>query len=187
MMAYARTSLRAEKRALREKMRAMGFGHGEIAAELARRYRFRPRAAWREAHGWSLKEAAARINAHSGEVGLDPGGIAAMTAAHLCEHENWPGEGPEPSGRRPTPYLLSLLAAVYGCEVADLLDVADYEHMRPADRLILDKAAPPDGQRGNPAVSAQTGWDLSVQPGHGEPGLDRAGARGTGSDPQALI
>jgi hypothetical protein len=38
MMAYARTSLRAEKRALREKMRAMGFGHGEIAAELARRY-----------------------------------------------------------------------------------------------------------------------------------------------------
>jgi len=61
---------------------------------------------------------------------------------------------------------------VYGCEVADLLDVADYEHMRPADRLILDKAAPPDGQRGNPAVSAQTGWDLSVQPGHGEPGLD---------------
>ena len=61
MMAYAKTSLRAEKRALREKMRAMGLGHREIAAELARRYRFRPRAAWREAYGWSLKEAAARI------------------------------------------------------------------------------------------------------------------------------
>jgi hypothetical protein len=122
-MAYARTSLRAEKRARREKMRAMGLGHREIAAEFARRYRFRPRAAWREAHGWSLKEAAARINAHSGEVGLDPGGIAAMTAAHLCEHENWPGPGPEPSGRRPTPYLLALLAAVYGCASTDLVDL----------------------------------------------------------------
>src|SRR6266699_2634019 len=89
-MAYAKTSLRAEKRALRDKMRAMGLGYPEIAAELARRYRFRPRAAWREAYGWSLKEAADRINAHSGEVGLDPGGIAAMTAAHLCEREHLP-------------------------------------------------------------------------------------------------
>ena len=34
-------------------------------------------AAWREACGWSLKEAAARVSAHSGEVGLDPGAIAA--------------------------------------------------------------------------------------------------------------
>lgn len=138
-MAYAKTSMRAEKRALREKMRAIGLGYPEIAAELARRYRFRPRAAWREAYGWSLKEAAARINAHSGEVGLDPGGVAAMTAAHLCEHENWPGHGPEPSGRRPTPYLLALLAAVYGCAVTDLIDLADREHLPPADLLILDK------------------------------------------------
>ena len=112
MVAYAKTSLRAEKRALREKMRAMGLGYREIAAEMARRYRLRPRAAWREAYGWSLKDAAARINAHSGEVGLDPAGVAAMTAAHPCEHENWPGPGPEPSGRRPTRYLLALLAAV---------------------------------------------------------------------------
>jgi hypothetical protein len=138
MMAYAKTSLRAEKRALREKMRAMGFGYREIAAELARRYRFRPRAAWREAYGWSLKEAAARINAHSGDIGLDPGGIAAMTAAHLCEHENWPGHGLTPTGRKPTPYLLALLAAVNGCAVLDLVDLADREHLPPADLLILD-------------------------------------------------
>jgi hypothetical protein len=67
-----------------------------------------------------------------------------MTAAHLSEHENWPGQGHEPTGRRPTPYLLSLLAAVYGCAVQELLDVADYEHMPPADRLILDKTTPGD-------------------------------------------
>jgi len=160
MMAYARTSLRAEKRALREKMRAMGLGHREIAAELARRYRFRPRAAWREAHGWSLKEAAARINAHSGEVGLDPGGIAAMTAAHLCEHENWPGHGPEPSGRRPTPYLLALLAAVYGCAATDLVDLDDREHMPPADLLVLDTYRP-----GQPGTSTQLTAEPASRPG----------------------
>lgn len=137
-MAYAKTSLRAEKNALREKMRAMGLGHREIAAELARRYRFRPRAAWREAHGWSLKDTAARINDHSGKIGLDPGGTAAMTAAHLCEYENWPGHNSEPSGRRPTPYLLALLATVYGCAATDLVDLDDREHMRPADLLVLE-------------------------------------------------
>jgi len=153
MMAYAKTSLRAEKRALRDKMRAMGLGYPEIAAELARRYRFRPRAAWREAYGWSLKEAAARINTHSGEVGLDPGGIAAMTAAHLCEHENWPGHGPEPSGRRPTPYLLALLAAVYGCTVTNLIDVADREHLPPADLLIVDTYSPSHAGRADGPAS----------------------------------
>jgi hypothetical protein len=164
MVAYAKTSVRAEKRALREKMRAMGLGYREIAAELARRYRFRPRAAWREAYGWSLKEAAARINAHSGEVGLDPGGIAAMTAAHLCEHENWPGHGPEPSGRRPTPYLLARLAAVYGCAVTDLIDLDDRQHLPPADLLILDTYA----QKAPAAVNhpLAPSAPLSVQPSH---------------------
>ena len=45
-----------------------------------------------------------------------------MTASHLCEYENWPGPGPELSGRRPTPYLLALLAAVYNCGATDLID-----------------------------------------------------------------
>lgn len=55
------------------------------------------------------------------------------------------------TGRRPTPYLLSLLAAVYDCTVADLLDLADYEHMRPADLLILGKTADPDGEHRTPS------------------------------------
>ena len=138
-MPYAKTSLRKEKRGLREKMRGMGLDYRDIAAEFARRYRLRPRAAWREAYGWSLQETADRINEFRGDIGLDPGGFAGMTASHLCEHENWPGHGPEPSGRRPTPYLLSLLAAVYGCAVTDLVDLADREHLPPAHLLILDK------------------------------------------------
>jgi hypothetical protein len=101
-MPYAKTSLRKEKRELREKMRAMGLDYRDIAAEFGRRYRLRPRAAWREAYGWSLQEAADRINEFRGDVGLDPGGFAGMTAPHLCEYENWPGHGPQLSGRLPT-------------------------------------------------------------------------------------
>jgi hypothetical protein len=138
-MPYAKTSLRKEKRDLREKMRSMGLGYREIAAEFARRYNLRPRAAWRDAYGWSLQDSADRINEFRGDTGLDPGGFAGMTAPHLSEYENWPGLGPKPSGRRPTPYLLAVLASVYDCSVDDLIDLADREHLPPADLLILDK------------------------------------------------
>ena len=137
-MPYARTSERAERRALQEKMRARGLSHRQIAFEFGRRYGMRPRAAWRHAHGWSLKQAAHRITAYATQAGVDPdGSTVAMTGPHLCEVEAWPGYGTKPSGRRPTPYLLSLLAAAYDCATADLLDLADYEHIRPADLLVL--------------------------------------------------
>jgi hypothetical protein len=119
-------------------MHAQGSSDGEIAAEFARRYGLRPRAAWRSAFGWSLTEAAERINSYAANTGLGGGSTVAMTAAHLCEHESWPGQGSAPSGRRPTPYLLSLLAAVYGCAVAELLDQADYAQMPSGDRLVFD-------------------------------------------------
>lgn len=138
-MPYAKTSLRKQKRDLREHMRAKGLDHRDIAAEFARRYNLRPRAAWREAHGWSLQQTADRINEFRGSVGLDSGGFAGMTAPHLCEHENWPGHGAQPSGRRPTPYLLAVLATVYDCDVTELIDLSDREHFPPSDLLILDK------------------------------------------------
>lgn len=155
--------VRADKRALREKMRAMGLDYREIGAELARRYRLRPRTAWREAYGWSLNEAARRINDHTGDIGLDPGGISSMSASHLCEYEAWPGQAPKqsgrkPDGRRPTPYLLALLAAVYGCAVLELIDVADREHLPPGDLLVLDKysqARPVPGRRAPTTVPHQ--------------------------------
>jgi hypothetical protein len=151
-VAYAKTSLRREKRELREKMRGMGLDYRDIAAEFARRYNLRPRAAWREAYGWSLQDAAARINGFTGETGLDPGGFAGMTGPHLCEYESWPGHGAVPSGRRPTPYLLALLAAVYGCAVTELVDLADREHLPPADLLILDRYTQPAAQPIHPSA-----------------------------------
>jgi hypothetical protein len=57
-MPYAKTSLRADQRVLRENMRAVGMSHRQIAVEFARRYRLQPRAAWRNAYGWSQTEAA---------------------------------------------------------------------------------------------------------------------------------
>jgi hypothetical protein len=151
-MPYAKTSQRAEQRALREKMRLLGLSHRQIAVEFGRRYQLRSRAAWRHAHGWSLTEAAEQITSYAGKSGLGDGSTVAMNSSHLCEVEGWPGQGGEPSGRRPTPYLLSLLSEVYGCTAADLLDLADYEHMRPADRLVLDRVGQHGHQREAGAV-----------------------------------
>jgi tetratricopeptide (TPR) repeat protein len=149
-MPYAKTSLRAEQRVLREKMRALGMSHRQIAVEFARRYGLRPRAAWRHAYGWSQTEAAEQISTYAAHAGMGPDGTTVtMTGPHLCEYENWPGEGKEPAGRRPTPYLLSLLAGVYGCTVHDLLDVADHEHMAPADRITIGKSPHANEQHGH--------------------------------------
>lgn len=156
-MPYAKTSLRKEKRDLREKMRAKGLDHRDIAAEFARRYNLRPRAAWREAHGWSLQQTADRINEFRGRVGLDSGGFAGMTAPHLCEHENWPGHAAVPSGRRPTPYLLAVLATIYDCAVTELIDLSDREHFPPADLLILDKYGAGQRETGSPAAFPSDG------------------------------
>jgi hypothetical protein len=137
-MPHAKTSQRAGQRALRDKMRALGMSHRQMAVEFARCYGLRPRAAWRHARGWSQTEAAEQISSYAARAGIGPDGTTvAMTGPHLSEHEGWPGEGPRPSGRRPTPYLLLLLAGVYGCTVHDLLDMADYEHMPPADLLVI--------------------------------------------------
>jgi hypothetical protein len=132
------TTTAGQKRELRERMRTAGLDYRAIAAEFARRYRLRPRAAWREAYGWSLVQAAEQINAFKGDVGLDPGGLCSMNASHLSEYENWPGEGERTAGRRPTPYLLAVLSRVYACSVIDLLDLADREHTPPPDLLIID-------------------------------------------------
>lgn len=155
-MAHAKTSLRAEQRTMRDRMRAAGMSHQQIAVEFARRYGLRPRAAWRNAHGWSQTEAAEQINRRAGDTGLDPSGTAAMTGPHLCEYENWPGEGPKPSGRRPTPIVLALLAAAYGTPaIHDLLDLADYQNMPAADRLVLNATVQPQSQPGNGARPAR--------------------------------
>ena len=143
-MPGATAGLRAEQAKMRERMRALGLDYEQIAQEFARRYRLRPRAAWRNAYGWSLSQAASQINATAVTLGLDRDGRAAMTGAHLSEYEQWPGQGKEPAGRRPTPHVLSLLAMTYNSPgVHDLLDMADYEHLPAGDLLVLERRHDP--------------------------------------------
>ena len=42
--------------------------HRQISVEFARRYSYRPRAAWRHAYGWSLTEAAEQISTFAGRA-----------------------------------------------------------------------------------------------------------------------
>ncbi|ONH54623.1 hypothetical protein CcI49_30135 [Frankia sp. CcI49] len=146
-------SQRVEQDELRTRMRATGMSHHEIAIEFARRYRLRPRAAYRVAHGWTQQQAADRINAHAVRAGLDPDGTAPMTAPRLSEVENWP----RPARRRPTPQILALLAEVYGCDLHALVDVDDREHLPPADVFLINgMRRPPDGVAASSTASPIT-------------------------------
>jgi len=144
-VAAGRTGFKAELEDLRERMRGLALGHEQIAAEIARRYRARPREAYRLAHGWTLGQAAARFNARAAELGTDRDGLAGLAANRLCEYEKWPH-----SERRPSVYVLVMLAQVYQAGVLSLLDLADYEHLPPADRLALCQTARDTSQPGTP-------------------------------------
>jgi hypothetical protein len=175
-VAGARLSERAQQKDLRQRMRTAGVLDAAIAAEFGRRYRMRPRKAWRHAYGWTLRQAAERINGLAARDGLDPGSKAGMTAAHLCEYEEWPGEarpgsGREPTGRKPTPYILSLLARVYGTTVPSLVDEADQAWLRPADRLVISELSTP---------KAATGTRPGAPAPDAAPGRDSPGPHGTG-------
>jgi hypothetical protein len=138
----AKHSLRVEQEELRARMRAAGMVHDEIAVDFARRYRLRPRAAHRVAHGWTQQQACDRINAHAARTGRDPLGNTVLGAPRLSEVEHWP----LPPHRRPTPGLLVLLAEVYGTEVHNLLDLEDRELIPPTELLLLDKIGALAGQ-----------------------------------------
>ena len=127
-----RKGFKAELDRLRERMRGLGFSYDEIAAEVSRRYQVRPRQAYRLAWGWTLDQAAERFNELAAREGTDPEGRAGMTGPHLCELEQWPD-----SERKPSVYVLCLLAEVYETDVLCLLDLADHESLPQQDRLVL--------------------------------------------------
>jgi transcriptional regulator with XRE-family HTH domain len=129
---------------LRERMRALGFGYDEAAAEVSRRYQVRPRQAYRLAWGLTQDQAAARFNELAAGEGTDPDGRASMTGPHLCEVEQWPN-----SERRPSVYVLCLLARVYETDALRLLDLADHESLPQKDRLVLTRRLPAPARLGD--------------------------------------
>lgn len=98
-------------------------------------------------------------------LGTDPGGLASLAGNRLCEYEKWP-----PSERRPSVYVLVMLAHIYQAGVLDLLDLADYEHLPPRDRLTL--LQPGQTAASEADVSTPTGAARDIgQPGAVPPGL----------------
>ena len=140
-MSAHNASQRAGQRKLREQMRGLGMSRAEIAAEMARRYKLRPRAAWRIAWGWTLEEAAERYNALRAKGTSEA--VTSLTGSRLSEWENWPF-----STRKPPITGLCLLAEIYQCGVLDLIDVCDREKLPAPELLALGKTAPapPAGQ-----------------------------------------
>ena len=164
-----RKGFKAELDGLRDRMRGLGFVDDEIAAEISRRYPVSLRETCRLARGWTLDQAAARFNELAAREGTDPRGRASMTGSRLCEYEKWPD-----SERKPSVYVLCILARVYETDPAFLLDLADHERLDPRDRLALS----PQGPSGEKLAA------LAEPPGPGgrrpEPGGLAAGANGHG-------
>lgn len=126
-----RPGSKAERDALRHEMTGAGCSPSEIAIEMRARFRVRPREAWRHAHGWTLQSTADRIS-------IRPGLAVAADASLTGKWEKWPG----PGGRRPTLQVLVALAAIYGCEVEDILDIEDRRALPDSDLRILRHGAP---------------------------------------------
>lgn len=171
-VAPGRKGFKAELEGLRERMRGLDLGHGQIAGEIAPRYRLRPREAYRLEHGWTLGQAAAQFNARAADLGTDPGGLASLAGNRLCEYEKWPH-----SERRPSVYVLVMLAHLYQAGVLDLLDLADHEHLPPRDRLTL--LQPGQTAASEAGVSTPAGAARAIgQPGTVPPGPPPASAQG---------
>jgi transcriptional regulator with XRE-family HTH domain len=140
-----RKGFKAELDGLRERMRSLGFPYDEIAAEIGRRYRARPREAYRLAWGWTLEQAATRFSDHATRQDADPDARAGITGSRLSEYEHWPR-----STRKPSVYVLFMLAEIYETDVMCLLDLADHESLPQQDRLVLlrrPRAATPFGEK----------------------------------------
>jgi transcriptional regulator with XRE-family HTH domain len=144
-VAAGHKGFKAELDGLRDRMRGLGFHDDEIAADIGRRYRTRPREAYRLAWGWSLDKAAARFNEHAVRRDPDPKARASLTGSRLSEFEHWPR-----STRKPSVYVLVMLPEIYATDVLCLLDLAGHESLPQQDRLVLlrrPRAETPFGER----------------------------------------
>jgi transcriptional regulator with XRE-family HTH domain len=126
-----KSGAKADRAALRQQLIGAGRTLDDVAAEMRRRWRFRPRESYRHAHGWSQDEVAVRFTEVAAR--LAPGTrTSPMVGTRIGEYERWPI-----GGRRPSPYVLTVLAEVYGTDLARLLDDADTAAMPEPDRAVL--------------------------------------------------
>jgi hypothetical protein len=101
-----------------------------------------------DAWGWTLDQAAERFNERAAREGTDPQARASMTGSHLCEVEKWPR-----STRKPSVYVLCLLAAIFETDALSLLDLDDHEGLPQHERLVLLRRP----RAGSPRMTAHAG------------------------------
>lgn len=150
-MPYARRPTKAERDALRRDILSLGCTLETVAREMTRRWRIRPREAYRHAHGWSQDEVArqfelARVTGDISSPGRTAPRLSSpvMSGVRIGEYERWPA-----GGRRPSVYALVVLAQVFETSVDHLLDYLDHRELPDTDRAVLaaiheaHSAAPP--------------------------------------------
>ncbi|MGW5683725.1 helix-turn-helix domain-containing protein [Nonomuraea sp. NPDC003754] len=146
MAGHPKPGSHAQREALRREMLEVGCSHAEIVAEIRTRWRMRPREAWRHAHGWTLQQAADRIDAVAASR---PDHAVAADASLVGKWEKWPA----PSGRRPSVKVLTLLAEIYGCTPEVLLDLDDRRALPATDLSLLRPPSPPVTALPAPSIS----------------------------------
>ena len=120
----------------RDQLRASMHDHGctreQIAAEMARRFGFRARQAWRHTHGWTQDEVAAAYNR------LLDHDQAPMTGKRISDFEAWPH-----GGVKPTTTTLAILATLYCTTPSTLVDLDDRQAFSTQELIALDTHTPP--------------------------------------------
>lgn len=101
-MAREAAGTKKQRDQLRATMHDQGCTPEQIAAEMARRFGFRARQAWRHTHGWTQDEVAAAYNR------LLNHDQAPMTGKRISDFEAWPH-----GGVKPTTTTLAILATLY--------------------------------------------------------------------------
>jgi tetratricopeptide (TPR) repeat protein len=129
----AKAGSKAERDALRQEMLAAHCSQDLIAQEMQQRWGFRPREAHRHAVGWSQDQVAARFTETAARIRSDGGQLSPMIGTRIGEYERWPH-----GGRRPSTYVLTVLAVLYETTVDRLLDYDDYRHLPEQDRTVLN-------------------------------------------------
>ncbi|MEU6134158.1 hypothetical protein [Nocardioides sp. NPDC047086] len=111
-------SQRRERREWSAELRAQGSTWVEVADAFADRYAVNPRVAFRLARDWSQRDAADQWNQRWPD---DP-----KTFKNFSYWEQWPGS----TGYAPSLIVLSRMAEMYQCAVADLVvDLADHSDL----------------------------------------------------------
>ncbi len=110
-------------------MAATGASIEQIAQQIGHRFRERPRAAFRYAHGMSQQDVADAYNALA-----DTAGAAPMDDKRISEFERWPR-----SRERPSVHVLDVLSRIYRTSMHSLLDKDDYDHLPEKDRRLLER------------------------------------------------